>query len=119
VTRKRLTPKGQLRQPAPFLKRLNDEPRVGTVGRGSDDCVPGSIQIDRYVGGRILKVGRLGTEGNGMRENWSLVIPFDRLTGMDSDILVGKAHSRDGNGSVKMLEKQSGVNSRKILYHLK
>ena len=88
--------KGRLWQPEPFLKRLSDEPRVGAVGSGSDDGVPGPIGIDRYVGGRILKIRRLGPEGNGMREDWSLVIPFDRLTGTDSDILVGETHSRDG-----------------------
>ena len=93
--------KGQLWQPAPFLKRLNDEPRVGAVGSGSDDGVPGPIRIDCYVGGRIPEVHRLGPEGNGMREDWSLVIPFDRLTGMDSNILVGKTHSRDGFGAAR------------------
>ena len=91
--------KGQLWQPAPFLKRLNDEPRVGAVGSGSDDGVPGPIRIDCYVGGRIPEVHRLGPEGNGMREKWTRVIPFDRLTGMDSDILVGKAHTHDGAGA--------------------
>src|SRR6266498_3434979 len=93
--------KGQLWQPAPFLKRLNDEPRVGAVGSGSDDGVPGPIQIDRYVGGRILKVRRLLPEGNGMWEEWPLGIPFDRLTGMDSHILVGKSNSRDGFGAAR------------------
>jgi hypothetical protein len=91
--------KGGLWQPAPFLWRLNDEPRVGAVGSGSDDGVPGSIQIHRYIGGRIPEVHRLGPEGNGMREEWTLRIPFDRLTGTDSDILVGKAHRRDGFGA--------------------
>jgi len=93
--------KGRLWQPAPFLWRRDDEPRVGAVGSGSDDGVPGPIRIDRYVGGRILKVRRLGPEGNGMREDWSLVIPFDRLTGTDSDILVGKTHSRDSFGAAR------------------
>jgi hypothetical protein len=77
------------------------EPRVGAVGSGSDDGVPGPIQIDCYVGERILKVRRLGPEGNGMREEWTLGIPFDRLTGMDLDILVGKANSRDGAGAAR------------------
>src|SRR6059036_2062921 len=93
--------KGQLWQPASFLWRRDDEPRVGAVGSGSDDGVPGPIRIDRYVGGRIHEVHRLGPEGNGMREDWSLVIPFDRLTGLDSDILVGKTHSRDGFGAAR------------------
>ena len=79
--------KGRLWQPAPFLWRLNDEPRVGAVGSGSDDGVPGPIRIDRYVRGRTHEVHRLRPEGNGMREEWTLGIPFDRLTGMDSDIL--------------------------------
>ena len=87
---------GCLREPKPFLGRRDDEPRVRAVGSGSDDGVPGPIRIDRYVGGRILKIRRLGPEGNGMREDWSLVIPFDRLTGTDPDILVGETHSRDG-----------------------
>ena len=91
--------KGQLWQSAPFLKRLNDEPGVGAVGSGSDDGMPGPILIDRYVGGRIPEVHRLGSEGNGMREEWTRVIPFDRLTGMDLDILVGKAHTHDGAGA--------------------
>src|SRR5215471_9682887 len=86
--------KGRLWQPATFLWRRDDEPRVGAVRRETDDGVSGPILIDRYVGGRILKVRRLSPEGNGMREDWSLVIPFDRLTGTDSDILVGKTHSR-------------------------
>ena len=47
--------KGRLWQPASFLWRRDDEPRVGAVGSGSDDGVPGPIQIDRYVGGRILR----------------------------------------------------------------
>ena len=64
--------KGRLWQPAPFLWRSDDEPRVGAVGSGSDDGVPGPIRIDRYVGGRILKVRRLGPEGNSMREDWGL-----------------------------------------------
>ena len=91
--------KGRLWQPAPFLWRRDDEARVGAVGSGSDDGVPGPIRIDRYVGGRILKVHRLLSEGNGMREDRSLVIPFDRLTGTDSDILVRKTHSRDSLGA--------------------
>ena len=93
--------KGQLWQPTPFLKRLNDEPRVGAVGSGSDDGVPGPILIDRYVGGRILKIRRLLPEGNGMREEWTLGIPFDCLTGTDPDILVGKAHTHDGAGAAR------------------
>ena len=34
-----------------------------------------------------------------MREDGTLVIPFDRLTGMDLDILMGKARRRDGAGA--------------------
>ncbi len=93
--------KGRLWQPEPFLWRLNDEPRVGAVGSGSDYGVPCPIQIDRYVGGRIPEVRRLLSEGNGMREEWTLGILFYRLTGADSDILVGKAHSRDGFGAAR------------------
>ena len=47
--------KGRLWQPASFLWRRDDKPRVGAVGSGSDDGVPGPIRIDRYVGGRILR----------------------------------------------------------------
>ncbi len=93
--------KGRLRQPPPFLWRRDDVPRVGAVGSGSDDGVPGPIRIERYVGGSIHEVHRLGPEGNGMREDWTLVIPFDRLTGMDSDVLVEKARSDDGAGAAR------------------
>src|SRR5207244_5440631 len=93
--------KGRLWQAAPFLWGRDDEPGMGGVGSGSDDGMPGSVQIDRYVGRRNLKVRRLLPEGNGMRKDRSLVIPFDRLTGMNSDILVGKTHSRDGFGAAR------------------
>ena len=52
--------------------------RVGAVGSGSDD-VPGPIRIDRYVGGRIHEVYLLGPEGNGMREDRTLVIPHSTV----------------------------------------
>ena len=53
--------------------------RVGAVGSGSDDGVPGPIRIDRYVGGRIHEVYLLGPEGNGMREDRTLVIPHSTV----------------------------------------
>src|SRR6476661_10776075 len=93
--------KGRLWQPTPFLWCRDDEPGVSAVGSRSNDGVPGAILIDRYIWGRILKVRRLLPEGNSMREDWGLVIPFDRLTGTDSDILVGKTHSRDGFGAAR------------------
>ena len=93
--------KGRLWQSTPFLRRRDDEPRVRAIGSGSDDGVPSPILVDGYVGRRILKVRRLLPEGNGMREDWSLVIPFDRLTGTDSDILVGETYSRDGFGAAR------------------
>ena len=74
--------KGQLWQPA-FLKRLNDEPRVGAVGSGIDDGVPGPILIDRYVGGRIREVHRLRPEGNGWTDSRS---PGDRAGSADRAI---------------------------------
>src|SRR2546430_16661193 len=71
--------KGRLWQPAPFLWRRDDEPRMGAVGSGSDDGVPGPILIDRYVGGRFLNGSRLLPVGKGMQDDLSPVIPIDRL----------------------------------------
>src|SRR5207247_10911127 len=93
--------KGRLRQPPPFLWRRDDVPRVGAVGSGSDDGVPGPIRIERYVGGSIHEVHRLGPEGNCRRDEWTLVIPCDRLTGMDSEVPVETARTDQGAAAAR------------------
>ncbi len=86
----------RLGEPKPFLWRGDDEPRMGTVGSGIDDRMPGPIRVHGHVGGRWAGVSlRLGSKSNGMRNDRILIIPFDRLSGADFDIVVRKAQGRD------------------------
>src|SRR5438046_9766910 len=55
--------KGQLWQSAPFLKRLNDEPRVGAAGVEGDEGVPAPFGMDRYVGGGMREFPGLVPDG--------------------------------------------------------
>ena len=102
---------GRLREPKPFLRRRDDEPRVSAVGSGIDDGVPGPVRIDRNVRGRVHEVRRFGPEGNGMRRDRILVIPFDRLPGADFDAAVGKTQGRHGPGATGIRRDLSGASS--------
>jgi len=80
----------RLREPQPFLRRRDDESRMGAVGSGVNDRVARSILVDGDVGRRIYHVLRRRSEGDGMWCDRVLVIPFDRLADADFDVVVEK-----------------------------
>src|SRR5437870_12839195 len=53
---------GRLREPKPFLRRRDDEPRVSAVGSGIDDGVPGPVRIERDVWEGATRAGGLGLQ---------------------------------------------------------